>query len=478
MAISSPGVGSGLDVNSIVTQLVAIEKQPLTNLQTKATALQTQLSLYGTIKSQVAALQDASTALLATGSSWTAQTATSSSAAVTVSASSSAASANFAIDVTRMAQAQTVAAKSLTVGASIGAGSGTGKLTIQLGSWGASGAGPFTAGSSPAVEVDVNETDSYATIAAAINAKNAGVTATVLKNGATERLSLRSTSTGADAGFTITSDSGFAALDSLSFTSLANGAESSSGMEANQMGLNATYKLNGIALESATNTVTDVVPGVTLGLQQLTTVGSPAQITIAQDKSAVQKAVQAFADAYSSLSKTLSDSTKYVQGGRSGVLQGDSTTVGLLTLIRRVEGSTSTGSSFARLSDIGLELQTDGSLKVNSTKLTAAMTDMTDFKKFFATDNGDNATNGFALKFRDLAKDLNTFDGRVTSKADALQRQITQNGKEQDRINLRASVVEKQLRAQYSALDTIVAQNSSLNAYVTAQLAQWNKASS
>ena len=69
MAISSPGVGSGLDVNSIVTQLVAIEKQPLTNLQTKANTLQTQLSLYGTIKSQVAALQDASTALLTTGSS-------------------------------------------------------------------------------------------------------------------------------------------------------------------------------------------------------------------------------------------------------------------------------------------------------------------------------------------------------------------------------------------------------------------------
>lgn len=477
MAISSPGVGSGLDVNSIVTQLVAIEKQPLTNLQTKANTLQTQLSLYGTIKSQVAALQDASTALLTTGSSWIAQTATSSLAAVTVSATSSASAANFSVDVTRLAQAQTVAAKSLTAGAPIGAGSGTGKLTIQLGSWGSGGAGPFTPGSSAAVDVDVNETDSYATIAAAINAKNAGVTATVLKNGTTERLSIRSTTTGADAGFTITSDSGFAALDSLSFTALTNGAESSSGMEANQMGLNATYKLNGVALESATNTVTNVVTGVTLGLQQLTSVGSPAQIAITQDKSAVQKAVQAFADAYSALTKTLADSTKYVQGGKSGVLQGDSTTVGLLTLIRRVEGSVSTGSSFSRLSDVGLELQTDGSLKVNSTKLTSAMSDMTDFKKFFAADNSDNATNGFALKFRDLAKGLNDFDGRVTSKADALQRQITQNGKDQDKVNLHAAAVEKQLRAQYSALDSIVAQNNSLNSYVTAQLAQWNKTS-
>lgn len=475
MAISSPGVGSGLDVNSIVTQLVAIEKQPLVVLQSKASTLQSQLSLYGTIKSQVASLQDASTALLANSSNWTAQTGTSSSAAVGISVNSTATSANFAVDVTRLAQAQTVASKSLAVGASIGAGSGTGTLTIQLGSWGTDGLGPFTPGSSASVDVTVNETDSYATIAAAINAKNAGVTATVLKNGSTERLSLRSTATGADAGFTLTSNGGFVALDSLSFTTLANPSESSLGMEDTQMGLNATYKLNGIALEAASNTLADVVPGVTMSLQQLTTVGSPAQITISQDQSAVQKAVQTFADAYSALARTLADSTKYVQGGKSGVLQGDTVTVGLQSLLRRVENSASTGSSFSRLSDIGLELQTDGSLKVNSAKLTTAMSDMTNFKKFFTTDNSDNATNGFALKFRDLTKGLLAFDGQVTNKSTTIQGAISRNGKEQDRVNNRAAVVERQLRAQYSALDAIVAKNSSLGSYVTAQLAQWNK---
>ena len=440
MAISSPGVGSGLDVNSIVSQLVAIEKQPLQPLQTKATALQKQLSLYGTIKSQVSALQDAATAL-ASATSWAAQAATSSNtAAVTVAANSTASSTAFGLDVTRLAQAQTTASRSLAVGGSLGAGSGTGVLTIQLGSWGSTGAGPFVAGASSAVTVNVSESDNYTTIANAINAKNAGVKATVLRSGNTERLSLQSTTTGSDAGFTIASDSGFAALDSLSFTSLANGSESATGMESSQSGLNATLKVNGVAIESATNVVSNVVPGVTFNLLQTTAVGSPVQISVAQDKTAVQKNIQTFADAYSALSKTLADATKYVPGGVSGVLQGDSTTVGLQSLMRKVISSNSVGSTFSRLSEIGLEQQTDGSLKLNTTKLTTAMGDMSNLQKLFTTDNANTATNGFALKLRDLTKGLIASDGTVSNKSNALTGAISRNGDEQDKVTEHAAV--------------------------------------
>jgi len=477
MAISSPGVGSGLDVNSIVTQLVAIEKQPIQTLQTKASTLQSQLSLYGTIKSQVSALKDAATAL-ATASNWSAQAATSSNAsAVTVTAGSTATSTAFGLDVSRLAQAQTTATRSLTAGASLGAGSGTGVLTIQLGSWGANGAGPFAAGASAAVTVNVNESDSYSVIAAAINAKNAGVKAIVLKSGGTERLSLQSTTTGSDAGFTIASDNGFVALNSLSFTSLSNGSQSASGMEASQSALNAQFKINGVAIESATNVVANVVPGVTLNLQQTTSVGAPVQITVAQDQAALQKSIQAFADAYSTLAKTLGDSTKYVSGGKSGVLQGDSTTVGIQSLMRRIVSSNSVGSTFSRLSEVGLEQQTDGSLKLNTTKLTTAMGDMGNLQKLFMTDNANTATNGFALKLRDFAKGLIGADGTVANKSTALQGAISRNGDEQDRITEHAARVEKQLRAQYSALDAQMAKMSGLSSYVTAQLAQWNKTS-
>jgi flagellar hook-associated protein 2 len=477
MAISSPGVGSGLDVNSIVTQLVAIEKQPLQALQTKATTLQSQLSSYGTIKSQVSALKDAASVLAST-SSWASQSATSSNTAfATVSVDSTAASTAFGLDITRLAQAQTTASRTIAAGASLGAGSGSGQLSIQLGSWGPAGAGPFVAGAGAAVNINVSETATYTTIANAINAANAGVKATVLKVGNTERLSFQSTTSGSDAGFTITSNGGFAALDSLSFTSLSNGPESAVGMESSQVGLNATFKINGVAVESATNTVANVVPGVTLNLAQTTAVGSPVQITVAQDKTALQKNIQTFADAYSALSKTLADSTRYVQGGRSGALQGDSTTVGLQSLMRKVVGSSSTGSTYARLSEVGLEQQTDGSLKLNTSKLATAMADTSNLQKLFTTNNSDAATNGFGLKLRDLASGLLAADGTVTNKSTALQGAISRNGDEQEKVTERAARVEKRLRAQYSALDAQMAQISGLSSYVTAQLAQWNKAS-
>ncbi|MES2949700.1 MAG: flagellar filament capping protein FliD [Pseudomonadota bacterium] len=477
MAISSPGVGSGLDVNSIVTQLVAIEKQPLQKLQVKATSLQSQLSLYGTIKSQVSALKDAA-ATLASATNWSAQAATSSNTSIaTVSADATATSTTFGLDITRLAQAQTTASRTIAAGSALGAGSGTGQLTIQLGSWGSAGAGPFVAGAAVAVNINVSETDTYTAIATAINAANAGVKATVLKIGNTERLSFQSTTSGSDAGFSIASNGGFAALDSLSFTSLANGSESASGLESSQVGLNATLKINGVAVESATNTVSNVVPGVTFNLAQTTAVGSPVQISVAQDKTALQKSIQAFADAYSALSKTLADSTKYVPGGRSGALQGDSTTVGLQSLMRKIIGSNSVGSTFTRLSQVGLEQQTDGSLKLNAAKLTTAMGDMSNLQKLFTTNNSDTATNGFGLKLRDLATGLLAADGTVSNKSTALQGAITRNGEDQDRVTIRASVVEKQLRAQYSALDAQMARMSGLSSYVNAQLAQWNKSS-
>jgi flagellar hook-associated protein 2 len=486
MAISSPGVGSGLDVNSIVTQLVAIERQPLQTLQTKAATLQSQLSLYGTIKSQASALQDAAT-VLATAANWTVQSATSSNmAAVTVSADSTASSTEFGLEVTRLATVQTTASRSVNIGTTLGAGvAGTGVLSIQLGSWDTGGADSFVAKvGSPPVPINIKETDTYADIATAINAANAGVKATVLKSGGMERLSFQSTTTGNAAGFKISTAGDFAELSSLSFTSNANLSPFGGGMESSQAGLNAVFKINGVAVESASNTVANVVTGVTFNLLQ-TNVGSPAQIAVAQDKTVVQKNIQAFADAYTALNKTLADSTKFVSGGKSGVLQGDSTTVGLQSLMRRIIRSDSVGSTFAKLSQVGLQQQVDGSLKlvvdVQGTgrldNLKSAMGDMENLKKLFTTDNSNSATNGFALKLRDFAKGLLAADGTITNKSTALQGSITRNGEDQERVNFRASNVEKQLRKQYSALDAQMAQMSGLSSYVTAQLAQWNKTS-
>ena len=167
MAISAPGVGSGLDVNSIVSQLVAIEKQPLTQLQSKATTFQSQLSLYGKVKSQASALGDAA-ALLAGPTGWNTQKASSSNtSAIGVIAGSAAVSTSLIVEVQQLARAQSTASEGVVAGSAVGV---AGTLTLQLGAWAGTA---FTAGSSPAVPVTITATDTVTSIASKINSANA-----------------------------------------------------------------------------------------------------------------------------------------------------------------------------------------------------------------------------------------------------------------------------------------------------------------
>lgn len=471
MAISSTGVGSGLDVKSIVSQLVAIEKKPLTTLQTKATNFQSQLSLYGTVKSQVSALGDAA-AVLASTNGWNVQKASSSSTAVSVSAGTTAQSVALSVDVERLAVAQSAASASVAANpAGLGA---SGVLNIEFGSW-SDAATPVFGTPVSSISVPIVAADKLSDIASKINAASSNVTATVLKDGLNERLVIRSKATGADAGFRLDTpaDPG---LSVLGFKNPSDGAAFSG-----QAPVNAKIKVNGVSVESATNNIVDVTPGVNLQLNQKTT--SPAEITVANDPDTIQKNIENFVEAYNALNKTLADATKYTAATKvAGPLQGDSTTVGLQNTLRAMLGSSSVGAVFAgstspRLSDVGIERQTDGSLKINATKLTSAKQDMANLEKLFSANNNDNKTNGFGLKVRDFSRGLLAFDGAIANKSKAIEGSLNRNADDQDRVTARAARVEAQLYRQYSALDAQMATLNGLSSYVNAQLAQWNKPS-
>jgi flagellar hook-associated protein 2 len=475
MALSSQGIGSGLDVNSIVTQLVAIEKQPLTQLQTSATKLQTQLSLYGSVKSQMAALGDAAAALALPGA-WNTQKASSSNAsAVGVTAGASATAGAFSVSVSQLARAQSAASTGVAAGSAIGA---AGTLSIQLGTWsGADTALGFTPGSATAVAVSISATDTTSAIAAKINAAGAGVTATVLKDGTNERLVIRSSTTGQASGFAV-STSGDAGLAQFAVAGTIDSTNPTpaSGMYLSQTARDAKVKIDGVEVISSTNKISGVIAGLDLQLSQVTT--APVEILVENDTSVTQKNIQTFVDTYNAINQTLANATKYDASTKTGgPLQGDSTTVGLQSALRSMMASNSTGSTFTTLSEVGLERQADGSLKVNSTKLTAAMGNLDNLKKLFATDNSNASTNGFGLKVRDFTRGLLAVDGRVSNKSTALQGAISRNSTDQDAVNTRAARVEASLRRQYSALDAKMAEINGLNSYVSAQIAQWNKAS-
>lgn len=475
MALSSQGIGSGLDVNSIVTQLVAIEKQPLTVLQKSATKLQTQLSLYGTVKSQMAALSDAAAALALPGT-WNTQKASSSNtSAVGVTAGAGATAGAFSVSVTQLARAQSAASAGIATGTAIGA---AGALSIQLGTWsGADTALGFTPGSATAISVSISATDTTSAIAAKINAAGAGVTATVLKDGANERLVIRSSTTGQASGFAVTTsgDVGLAQF-AVAGTIDSTNATPAAGMYLSQVGRDAKVKIDGVEVVSATNKVSGVIAGLDLQLSQVTT--APVEILVENDAAVTQKNIQTFVDTYNAINQTLANATKYDASTKTGgPLQGDSTTVGLQSALRSLMASSSTGSTYTTLSEVGLERQTDGSLKINSSKLTTALGNLDNLKKLFVTDNSNASTNGFGLKVRDFARGLLAVDGRVSNKSSALQGAISRNSTDQDTVNARATRIEAALRRQYSALDTKMAEINGLNSYVSSQIAQWNKAS-
>lgn len=476
--ISSVGIGSGLDVNSIVSQLVALEKQPLKTLELKATNVQSQISAFGEIQSQFAALTDVA-ARIADPATWTARKATSSNInAATITAKGTAIATSISLDIDQLALKQSGSSAAMPVGSVPGAGT----LTIQLGTWSAGG-GAFAPGTASSVDVAVSATDTISDMASKINAANTGVVATVFNDGSNERLLLQSKATGAAAGFRVQSED--AALSGLVFD-----PQNKPGVGMAATGIPVQYaqqamaRINGLAVTSSTNTLTDNIPGVTIELLTTTTTGfgtvgevkSPANMVISEDVTPAVKNVNDFVTAYNALNKSLVELTKYDATTKTaGLFQGDSTVLGLQNVLRSILGSSSLGASLQRLSDVGIERQLDGSLEINTNKLSDAANNGTDLQQLFTKNNSDPLTDGFALKFKSLGQGIAASTGTLSNKAAALRKLLDNNADAQTKLNDRASLFETRLRARYSALDAQMASLNALNAYVTQQVTLWNR---
>jgi len=471
--ISSTGLGSGLDVNSIVTQLVALEKQPLKTLALKATNATNQISAFGQIQSQISALTDVATRI-ADPATWGGRNASSSNtSAATITVAATATAATLSLDVDQLAKQQSVSSAAMTVDSPLGAGT----LTLQLGTWGASGAS-FTAAAPLATPptITVAATDTLTTIASKINSASAGVVASVFNDGTKERLLLTSKTTGAAAGFKVTADT--PALQGLVFDPLGSPAIGMANAAINpiQYGQDAKAHINGLAVTSATNTLTNNIPGVTINLVATTTVGNTVTMSVKEDVTPAVKNVNDFVTAYNTLNANLTGLTKYDTATKTaGLFQGDSSVVGLQNILRSMLSSSSLGATSQRLSDVGLERQLDGSLSINTAKLSVAANNGTTLQQLFTNNNYDPATNGFALKFKDLGHGMLTTGGSVVGKAAALKKNLDVNTKAQTAVNDKATLFETRLRARYSALDVQMASLNSLNSYVTQQVATWNK---
>lgn len=478
-ALTSLGIGTGADLNAIVTQLVALERRPLLALQQGAARLQTEISSFGRLKSHFSSLQDASNKLNNT-SLWTQSVATSSNdAAVAVVAGGTAAAGNYSITVQALAGSQTLVSGATFTAATELVGSGT--LTLELGTWDASHSAFVPKGAVFPLDLAVTAADTVQTLRDKINAAGAGVTASVISDATGVRLSLRSTTTGAENGFRISAaDADGNNTDAAGLSRFAyNPPAGANALQLRQASSDARANVNGIDIVSASNELSGSIEGLTLRLRQVTAV--PVDVAVAPDRDAISKAATAFATAFSELALYITEQTKYDAGTRvGGPLQGDSAVNNLQSRLRAVLNTPSGASSqFARLSDIGLELQRDGSLSVNQTKFGSALANLAELKKAFSnSDIGFPANDGFARRYANLASQVLGVDGSITTRTDGLRKLVTKNSEDQDRLNQRLESFQARLTTQFAAMDVRQSRLSGLSAYVTAQLAAMNRPAS
>lgn len=390
MALSSSSIGTNLDISSIVSQLMTIERRPVTLLDTKETGYQAKLSAYGSLKSALASFQSAMSGLNSVSRIQALSATPADATILTAAANSTAVPGSYTVQVNQLAQAQTIAAAAQTsASAAIGAAVTT-TLTFNFGtiSGGTLTAGvysgaTFTQDATQATgTVTINSSNnSLQGIRDAINAANIGVTATVVNDGSATpyRLVLASSSTGVSKSMKI-SVAGDATLQGL----LAYDPAATQNLTQGSAAQNATLTVNGIAISSASNTVTGAIQGVTLNPVKAGT----TTLAVARDSAAVQSAAEAFVKAYNDVNNMLASLSAYNATTKKGaILQGDSTVRGLQSQIRSALASTLTGSggSLTLLSQIGITRLKDGTMVLDTTKLaTATASNFNDIAGLFA----------------------------------------------------------------------------------------------
>lgn len=458
MAVSSIGVGSGLDVEKIVTPLVELEKAPIKTLEVKAEQIQSKISTYGEIKSLTDDLNSAVRDLTLDRTWNTVKINSSSSSTANATMTGAATAGSYNLVVEKLAQAQTSVTGALDKDAKIGAGTMEFKL----------GAAPQPDDTRTPISIAITANDTVSSMVAKINADTVlskSVVASVVTDAAGKhQIMIRARETGEAGKFewAVTGTDGNETLMS---------AQSGQGQQAQ----NAEIKLNGVSLVSSSNTFADTIPGLSI---TASAVGS-SLLSVTEDKDAIKASITKFVDAYNALNTLLTDSTKYTEESKTaGVLQGDGSTVSLLNSLRMLTQGVAGNASgvFNRLSDAGIQMLQGGKLSVDDTKLSTALGDMASLKSMFAA-KSDNLGQGggLATNFKTFTDALLAGEGTIYSKTESLEAQLKRNGEEQERVEDRATTVEARLRAQYTALDVKMASLNSLSSYVEQMVTTWNQ---
>jgi flagellar hook-associated protein 2 len=471
--VAVTGTGSGLDIDGLVASLIAAEQVPAeARLNVREASI---TSLSASLSSAKAAITDFEAAsnklaLASTFSQFT--TSSSDTTKATISATSSASLGSYQLAVTNLASAQTLASGTFTATSDA---LGTGTLTIAIGTPSYSGSTYSSFSQTSSVDITIDSSNNtLAGVRDAINNAGAGVNASILKNGDNYQLLLVSEETGLSNSMSI-SISGDSVGGDTDNDGLSQLAFNSSGSQLTQYaaGANANFSINGLAVSSASNTVTNVIDGVTLNL--LSATSSAITIDVKTDTDTIVADVQAFVDKYNAYASLFKDLTKYdATTGTAGALQGDSTARAVMSQIRSELGRSVTGltGSYRSLADVGITIDKSGVMSFTQstfkTAFAAAPADVTGV--FAKTTVSGTAVEGVAEKLETLMEGFlvsttGIFDSRISS----LSTQLTAITDDRVALARRMQSLEDRYFAQLNAMDSLLAQIETTGAFLTQQ---------
>lgn len=441
MAIESLGVGSNLDLTSLLSSLQSAEEAKLTPITTKLTSTNAKLSAFGQLQSSLESFQTAAQKL--NGSTLYEGFSTSATgSALTATASSTAAAGSYTIQVNSLAAAQSLA----TAGQSDTTSAiGTGTLTISV-------------GDQDAVDVDITD-GSLAGIRDAINKTDAGITASIVNDGSGTpyRLVLTSDTTGAASTMSFSSDN--AALSNLF-----NGATET------VAATDASLTVNGLAITSASNTVEEAIQGVTLNLVETTAEGASTKLTVSQDTDSVKTAIQEFVTAYNTLASKITSLTKVSSEDdevTAATLTGNSTVRSVQSSLRNALSGAVDGEGLNYLFEAGISFTSDGQLEISDEeKLDDALANnLAGVQGLFA----GNGTTGIAAKLDTSITQMLSDNGAVGSAQAGLQSSVDSLEQRSERMQETIDATVARYKTQFQQLDVLMSEINNTQSYLTQQ---------
>jgi len=465
-SVSSLGVGTSLDLSSLMDSLTTAENARITPLNTQQSTYKAKLTSFGILQTSLDKLKTAATALQnASKIAGTSVTSTNTSFSATLTANTSAPAGSYNISVTQLAQSQSLLSGVQSDPKAALGTTGAANRTITIAQ---NGKTPVT------ISLDDSQT-SLNGMRDAINAKQSGVTASVIKaDDNSYYLALSANDSGTANAMTV-SVSGDDALNKIVGY---NATSSTNGMKVTTAAQDAKFTVNNLELTRSSNTVTDALDGITLNLKSQTSSAGPENLSVTKDPSAMTTAIQAYVDAYNSLQTTIANQTAYTavdkgatsQDSSNGALFGDGTVRTIATQLRSQNSASQPGGDYATLASLGITQDINGRLQVDSGKLATALnTKPNSVTQFFV---GDGKTTGFGTQATNmLTAMLDPTKGTVQSAEDGINKSLKnltdQMTSTQASINLNLA----NYKTQFTNLSVLVNKLTNTGNYLSQQFA-------